>query len=77
MKKIINGEYIEKLIESEDDKIIQKKIAIDLIEKKEIEKILLDLHNIGSIIYFNDNTLKDIIVTNPVWFNKVIYHFIY
>ena len=67
----------EKLIKFSEEKVIGND-EFEL-ERKEcvnpesyIENILLDLHQLGVIIYFKDDTLKDIIITNPSWFNDVI-----
>ena len=38
---------------------------------QQIEPILVDLHKLGVIIYFNNEILKDTIITSPFWFNKV------
>ena len=37
----------------------------------EIEKILVDLHRLGVIIYFENDTFRDTIISDPIWFNHV------
>eukprot|EP01091_Cochliopodium_minus_P008760 TRINITY_DN2038_c0_g1_i1.p1 TRINITY_DN2038_c0_g1~~TRINITY_DN2038_c0_g1_i1.p1 ORF type:complete len:1330 (-),score=374.41 TRINITY_DN2038_c0_g1_i1:37-3537(-) len=37
----------------------------------QIELILVDLHKLGVIIYFDNEILKETIITSPFWFNKV------
>ena len=36
-----------------------------------IESILIDLHKLGVIVYFNDDILKETIICDPKWFNNV------
>jgi hypothetical protein len=71
LKKIEKGEKIDNITfgeEGEDDES-ERNIAKDSFNK--IETILSDLHKLGVIIYFNDKSLKDIVVSDPKWFNKV------
>lgn len=35
-----------------------------------LEEILVDLHKLGMVIYFNDPVLKNVIITHPIWFNN-------
>ena len=73
LSKIANGEMkIEKFsVRNEDEEDFEeRKVASQSL--LEIEKILLDLSKLGVIIYFNDFSLKDVVVSDPRWFNKVI-----
>ena len=36
-----------------------------------IEKILQDLHRLGLIVYLNNSSVRDLIITDPKWFNNV------
>lgn len=63
---------------SEGTKTLRNDGEIDTEEKyfageslEDIETILLDLHKLGVIIYFNDPSLKEVVVSDPKWFNKV------
>jgi hypothetical protein len=38
---------------------------------QELNSLLTDLHKLGVIIYFDNEILGDIIITNPKWFNVV------
>ena len=58
--------------------VSQLKNSLDSYEKKicseaslELSSILIDLHKLGVIIYFDNEILRDIIITNPKWFNVV------
>ena len=64
-KKVEGITFVEGEEEDEDD----KKVAIEA--NQNLEKILLDLNKFGVIIYFNDPSLKDVVVADPRWFNKV------
>ena len=43
--------------------------ALEAVE--ELENILVDLHKLGVIVYFNHDTLKNTIISDPRWFNRV------
>ena len=43
----------------------------EIFERKEIEKVLEDLHKLGLIIYFKKKSLNDTIISSPQWFNKL------
>jgi hypothetical protein len=59
--------------EMDDEEIEQSKESL-----KGLEKILLDLHKLGVIIYFDDKNLKEVVISDPRWFNKVtIFYFNY
>ena len=45
------------------------KIAIE--SSNNLESILVDLHKLGVILYFNDDILKETIICDPKWFNNV------
>ena len=38
---------------------------------KDLEKVLVDLHKLGLIIYFDNSHLRNIIISEPQWFNNV------
>ena len=48
-----------------------KKESEENFEKEQVENILEDLHKLGLIVYFKKEFLKDTIISNPQWFNKV------
>ena len=61
-----------------DEMIKYSLIENELIEKRkliensiELRKLLVDLHKTGSIIYFDDDILREIIIPDPKWFNIV------
>ena len=37
----------------------------------QLNSILVDLHNLGVIVYFDFDILRETVITNPIWFNKV------
>jgi hypothetical protein len=72
LKSIENGSFkLEKRSFSNNNEEDEEEKEIAKESLQEIEQILLDLHSLGVIIYFNDPSLKDIIVPDPEWFNKV------
>ena len=48
-----------------------KKESEENFDKEQVENILEDLHKLGLIVYFKKEFLKDTIISNPQWFNKV------
>ena len=70
---------IEEYEKNNSDKMIKySSIENEMIEKRnlienpvELRKILVDLHKIGSIIYFDDDILRETIISDPEWFNTV------
>eukprot|EP01091_Cochliopodium_minus_P008761 TRINITY_DN2038_c0_g2_i1.p1 TRINITY_DN2038_c0_g2~~TRINITY_DN2038_c0_g2_i1.p1 ORF type:complete len:804 (-),score=252.31 TRINITY_DN2038_c0_g2_i1:749-3160(-) len=76
--------YVKK--ENSPSKIVKKepilyiqKLKAHLLNKKDLqgdpienlEEILLDLHKLGIILYFDHPKLKDLIITDPQWLNNV------
>ena len=44
----------------------------DIVEaKKKLGQVLLELHRLGVIVYFNDNSINDVIIPKPQFFNQV------
>lgn len=65
-KELVN--YSEDIKNNNEQEIEESMDAIN-----NLESILLDLHTLGIIVYFKDDKLKNILVTSPNWFNKVIF----
>eukprot|EP01091_Cochliopodium_minus_P011605 TRINITY_DN3333_c0_g1_i1.p1 TRINITY_DN3333_c0_g1~~TRINITY_DN3333_c0_g1_i1.p1 ORF type:complete len:825 (-),score=271.19 TRINITY_DN3333_c0_g1_i1:1543-4017(-) len=65
------GKY--KLSNENDNKNLDNEYGReDAIEaKKNLELVLMDLNKLGIIVYFNDNSINDVIISSPTFFNKV------
>jgi hypothetical protein len=53
------------------EKLVLSKNPVALNASKDLEKILADLHKLGTIIYFKEEVLKSTLISNPQWFNNV------
>ena len=69
--RLITKENEEPFIEvSHLKERLMKSVEEDSNEAAEqVESILSDLNKLGVIIYFNEGTLKEKIISNPLWFN--------
>jgi hypothetical protein len=70
--------YLEKEIEkklNETNDFIEKEILFASLQN--LEKILLSLHKMGTIIYFKDPLIKNFLISHPIWFNdrKFLFYF--
>ena len=82
-KLTIKHKHVLSKLEEYDKNQSDKLIKYSLIEKElieirklienssELRKLLVDLHKTGSIIYFDDEVLREIIISDPKWFNIV------
>lgn len=71
-------EILAKLQLQGNDNNNNDKMKMDMNEMDEIneineniECILVDLHKLGVIVFFNNDNLKETIITDPRWFNDV------
>ena len=72
-QNLINLSELKERIEREEENETK---VIPYLQKfkskdKSIEEILCDLHLLGMVVYFNNPILKDIIIPDPRWLNKV------
>ena len=52
-------------------KLNERLSKFEKLKIEQIEKYLVDLHGLGLIIYFDSDSVRDIIIVNPDWFNKI------
>ena len=64
-KPIIDLQFLRKEIEKMKENVYSTQSL------KELESILTDLHKLGVIVYFDHPILKDVIISNPQFFNKI------
>ena len=83
LKLTYNHRFLLNEIEKKSKELKNEMIKYSSIEKilvrnknlietsSELRKYLVDLHKIGSIVYFDDDILRETIITDPIWFNRI------